>query len=192
MITCFLGSNAPPEIFLLRNVDESTFPVHDTIDQHGVPKTYVILFDLFGATRCNCPLWRQRAQGSSSGSWKMTASSPDMVACCLILLKVVFFYPIACIGVGILLVITYRLFFHPLSSIPGPRLAGVSNVWYANEAKNGRMAILGKNLHRNYGPVIRVGPDEVWFNSKSAFKTIYSELRPVLFCMNELIVNGTG
>lgn len=69
----------------------------------------------------------------------------------------------------------YRLFLHPLSSIPGPRLAAVSNVWYAYHARNGRIAKLGETLHQRYGPMVRVGPDEVWMNSKAAFKAIYSE-----------------
>ncbi|KAG9502499.1 hypothetical protein J7337_005327 [Fusarium musae] len=37
----------------------------------------------------------------------------------------------------------------------------------------GRMAYLGKTLHGKYGPVVRVGPNEVWFNSKEAFHAIY-------------------
>jgi hypothetical protein len=42
-------------------------------------------------------------------------------------------------------------------------------------ARNGRVRELGKTLHRKYGPAVRVGPNEVWFDSKDAFKTIYSE-----------------
>ncbi|KAK3942870.1 Pisatin demethylase [Diplogelasinospora grovesii] len=69
-------------------------------------------------------------------------------------------------------VIIYRLF--PLYSIPGPRLAAVSNIWLAKHVRDGRMFTLGKTLHQKYGPVVRVGPSEVWFNSKEAFKLIYS------------------
>ncbi|KAF4467833.1 pisatin demethylase [Fusarium albosuccineum] len=68
----------------------------------------------------------------------------------------------------------YRLFFHPLTRIPGPRLAAVSSFWHAYHARNGRMAHLGKTLHRRYGPVVRVGPNEVWFDTKEAFQAIYS------------------
>lgn len=67
----------------------------------------------------------------------------------------------------------YRIAFHPLSGIPGPKLAALSNVWYAYQVRNGRAAILGKTLHRKYGPVVRVGPNEVWFDSKEAFDIIY-------------------
>ncbi|TDZ19584.1 Cytochrome P450 monooxygenase sdnT [Colletotrichum orbiculare MAFF 240422] len=35
------------------------------------------------------------------------------------------------------------------------------------------MLRLGKTLHRQYGSVVRVGPNEVWFDSVDAFKHIY-------------------
>ncbi|ROV90642.1 hypothetical protein VMCG_10017 [Cytospora schulzeri] len=68
----------------------------------------------------------------------------------------------------------YRLYLHPLSRIPGPRLAAVTNCWYAYQVRNGHMLRLGKTLHKQYGPVVRVGPNEVWFNTKDAFRLIYS------------------
>lgn len=72
-------------------------------------------------------------------------------------------------------VITHRLFLSPLSRIPGPRLAALSNIWYASHARNGTTAALAKRLHQLYGPVVRVGPEEVWFNTKEAYDLIYSE-----------------
>ncbi len=72
-----------------------------------------------------------------------------------------------------LAVVIYRLSFHPLRHVPGPKLAAVSNMWHAYHARNGQMFRLGKDLHRRYGPVVRVGPNEVWFNSRDAFKSIY-------------------
>lgn len=75
----------------------------------------------------------------------------------------------------VLTIIVYRLTLHPLSAVPGPKLAAVSNIWHAYHARNGRMVELGRTLHRQYGPVVRVGPDEVWFDTKEAFQAIYSE-----------------
>ncbi|KAL2016198.1 hypothetical protein VTK56DRAFT_4087 [Thermocarpiscus australiensis] len=68
----------------------------------------------------------------------------------------------------------YRLLLHPLSRVSGPRLAAISNVWQAVHVRNGRASELAKTLHKKYGPVVRVGPHEVWFNSAEAFKHIYS------------------
>lgn len=78
---------------------------------------------------------------------------------------------------------TYRLFLHPLARIPGPPLAAISSCWYAYHVRNGRMLYLGKTLHKHYGPVVRIAPNEVWFVTKDAFKVIYSEsLRPSSLC----------
>lgn len=80
------------------------------------------------------------------------------------------------LGIALLLAVAvYRLFFHPLSRIPGPRLAAISNCWLAYHVRNGHMLRLGKTLHNKYGPAVRVGPNEVWFNSKDAFRLIYSK-----------------
>jgi hypothetical protein len=68
----------------------------------------------------------------------------------------------------------YRLYFHPLAQVPGPKIAAISSFWHAYNARNGRMALLGKTLHRRYGPVVRVGPNEVWFDTQEAFHAIYS------------------
>lgn len=70
----------------------------------------------------------------------------------------------------------YRLAFHPLARIPGPSLAAVSNIWLAFHVRKGRSRVLGKTLHHTYGPAVRVGPNEVWFNSEEAFKHIYGAL----------------
>ncbi|CAI6094878.1 unnamed protein product [Clonostachys chloroleuca] len=83
-------------------------------------------------------------------------------------------YPLASTLILIFTVAAYRLFFHPFSSVPGPRLAAISSVWYAVQIRNGQAVALGKSLHKKYGPVVRVGPNELWFNTKIAFKAIYS------------------
>ncbi|AEO59477.1 hypothetical protein MYCTH_2119688 [Thermothelomyces thermophilus ATCC 42464] len=62
----------------------------------------------------------------------------------------------------------------PPHQIPGPRLAAISNVWQARHVRDGRARELGKTLHRQYGPMVRVGPNEVWFDSEEAFREIYS------------------
>jgi hypothetical protein len=78
--------------------------------------------------------------------------------------------PIVCVSVAL-----YRLLLHPLAQVPGPKLAAVSNVWHARHVRNGSIFLLGKSLHEKYGPVVRVGPNEVWCNSKEAFKHIYGK-----------------
>ncbi|GAB0136753.1 hypothetical protein EsDP_00005044 [Epichloe bromicola] len=67
----------------------------------------------------------------------------------------------------------YRITFHPLARVPGPKLAAMSDFWYAENIVQGRMAKLGLELHKKYGDVVRVGPNEVWFNTPEAFDQIY-------------------
>lgn len=75
----------------------------------------------------------------------------------------------------ILAIAIYRLYLHPLAHIPGPRLAALSNVWQGRQVCSGRMLQVGKALHRQYGPMVRVGPNEVWFDSEEGFRRVYSE-----------------
>lgn len=87
---------------------------------------------------------------------------------------------IACAVLSLVLLLVsaltlYRLCLHPLSNVPGPRLAAISSAWYAYHVRNGHMLHLGKTLHKRYGPVVRVRPDEVWLASREACKIIYSE-----------------
>ncbi|KAK4120126.1 cytochrome P450 [Parathielavia appendiculata] len=67
----------------------------------------------------------------------------------------------------------YRILFHPLARVPGPRVAALSNIWQGLYVRKGRIHELAKTLHKQYGPVVRVGPNEVWFNSREAFRQIY-------------------
>ncbi|KAI1078124.1 cytochrome P450 [Whalleya microplaca] len=70
--------------------------------------------------------------------------------------------------------VIYRLYLHPLAKIPGPRLAAISGLWYFFQVRKGRMLVLGKDLHKRYGPAVRIGPNEVSFDSNEAFQAIYT------------------
>ena len=87
-----------------------------------------------------------------------------------------FFLAVAVTLLPLLTLIVYRLSCHPLAWIPGPKLAAISNIWLAHHVRDGRSCELGKTLHKKYGPVVRVGPNEVWFNSGEAFREIYRTL----------------
>lgn len=72
-------------------------------------------------------------------------------------------------------VIVYRLLFHPLSRIPGPRLAAITRLWYAYQVRKGRARELTQMLHGKYGPIVRVTPNMVWFNTEDGFREVYSK-----------------
>ncbi|KAJ8121678.1 hypothetical protein ONZ43_g1932 [Nemania bipapillata] len=69
-----------------------------------------------------------------------------------------------------------RLYFHPLSKIPGPWYARAS-YWYEFYQD----VVLGGNyvkdyprIHAKYGPVVRVSPDRVHVNDPEFFHEVYS------------------
>ncbi|PPQ77318.1 hypothetical protein CVT25_010900 [Psilocybe cyanescens] len=76
---------------------------------------------------------------------------------------------------GLFLVVR-RLYFHPLSSFPGPRLASVTSLYktYYDVIKGGEMLAQIHRLHSIHGSVIRIGPNELHFNDHHAYSEIYS------------------
>lgn len=102
------------------------------------------------------------------GVCMLVVSQKALLAMCVLM---------ASIGAALILGIIYRLTLHPLANVPGPRLAAVSNIWLALQAKRGRLGHLGRSLHQKYGHAVRVGPNEIWFDSKEAYKAIYSALQ---------------
>lgn len=75
-------------------------------------------------------------------------------------------------ALSIILVAVYRLLFHPLAALPGPKLAAISPWWQIRKIIGAKPYELA--LHDEYGPVVRTAPNEVVCNSKEAFDAIYS------------------
>jgi cytochrome P450 len=69
--------------------------------------------------------------------------------------------------------IIYLLHFHPLSQFPGPRLAAISNLWYAYHWFSGRWPWKIENTLHQYGSVVRIAPNELAFFTPQAFTDIY-------------------
>ncbi|KAK6206423.1 hypothetical protein LQW54_007716 [Pestalotiopsis sp. IQ-011] len=68
----------------------------------------------------------------------------------------------------------YNIYWHPLSKFPGPKLAAASDWYYARWYTSGDWPFLSQELHRKYGDVVRIGPNELSFNTPKALKDIYS------------------
>ncbi|KAK0466636.1 cytochrome P450 [Armillaria novae-zelandiae] len=70
----------------------------------------------------------------------------------------------------------YRLLFQPLKSFPGPRIAALTG-WYQTYFEvfcDGLFVQKLEELHKIYGPVIRINPNELHFSNPQAYFSIYS------------------
>src|SRR3979409_1031637 len=69
--------------------------------------------------------------------------------------------------------VCWRLFFSPLARIRGPKSFALTKLWLAYEDYRGTRTRTIHRLHHEYGSVVRVGPNEVSFNSLTALRQIY-------------------
>ncbi|KAF7185028.1 Cytochrome P450 monooxygenase [Pseudocercospora fuligena] len=68
----------------------------------------------------------------------------------------------------------YKLYFGPLSHIPGPKLNAVSRLPYIRHLLKGTTVDNVNELHEKYGEVVRLSPNEVSFTSAdTAWPDIY-------------------
>ncbi|KAH6711399.1 benzoate 4-monooxygenase cytochrome P450 [Leptodontidium sp. MPI-SDFR-AT-0119] len=61
----------------------------------------------------------------------------------------------------------------PLRKIPGPFLASITKLWVVNKQRGFKRPLVDMELHRTYGSIVRVAPNEVMVSSPKAFRTIY-------------------
>ncbi|RPD56953.1 cytochrome P450 [Lentinus tigrinus ALCF2SS1-7] len=80
---------------------------------------------------------------------------------------------IAIVALGVLL---QRLFLHPLSRFPGPKVAAATwwYMTYYEVFKDGAMIEHLNDLHARYGPVVRISPNQLHFKGLEAYTDIYS------------------
>ncbi|OAX38861.1 cytochrome P450 [Rhizopogon vinicolor AM-OR11-026] len=69
---------------------------------------------------------------------------------------------------------TYNLFVSPLSSIPGPWYAAISNLWITTHVLRLQQCKINHRLLDRYGPVVRVGPNKIIFKDLTSQRSIYS------------------
>ncbi|KAH0289030.1 putative P450 monooxygenase [Aureobasidium namibiae CBS 147.97] len=65
------------------------------------------------------------------------------------------------------------LYLNPKSKIPGPKLFALTKWRLALEDYKGSRTRTIHALHQKYGPIVRIGPDEIHCNSLNALRTIY-------------------
>ena len=71
--------------------------------------------------------------------------------------------------------IFYNLFIHPLCHVPGPLIARISPLWLWYHSWAGDEATTIHPLHKKYGSILRVAPNDVYIGDSRALAPIYSE-----------------
>lgn len=66
----------------------------------------------------------------------------------------------------------YLLYLHPLSKFPGPRLWAITRWGVSRAIISGKSHDIILELHKKYGPIVRVAPDELAFQAVSAWNEI--------------------
>lgn len=69
--------------------------------------------------------------------------------------------------------LVYRLYLHPIAHIPGPLLPKLTSLWLYYHAYIGDEASVIHRLHAQYGPLVRVAPNEVDISDADAIHPIY-------------------
>ncbi|RAK75874.1 cytochrome P450 [Aspergillus fijiensis CBS 313.89] len=70
----------------------------------------------------------------------------------------------------------YRLYFHPLRSVPGPKLAAMTHLheFYYDVVRGGMFIWEVKRMHEKYGPIVRINPREVHIVDFAFYDEIYA------------------
>ena len=66
----------------------------------------------------------------------------------------------------------YYITLHPLASIPGPKICGITRIPYWLVSLKGEDVKWMKGLHDKYGPVVRFGPTDVSYATAEAWNDI--------------------
>lgn len=70
----------------------------------------------------------------------------------------------------------HRLFLHPLSKFPGPKLAACT-LWYEfyyDVIKEGQWMFRIEEMHKKYGPIVRINPYELHIKDSQFYDEIYA------------------
>lgn len=73
--------------------------------------------------------------------------------------------------------VIYRLYLSPLAHLPGPRLAAATSWYhtYHDLVRGGQYVFVIEEMHRKYGPIVRVRPDTVHVSDPRFIEKLYTQ-----------------
>jgi hypothetical protein len=83
------------------------------------------------------------------------------------------FLALHCTATFLTYTLIYRLFFHPLRHVPGFFFARLTNLWLIWHVRKGRSHTFFPKLHAQYGPIVRIAPDQVLLCGEDGIKAVY-------------------
>ncbi|KAM0177897.1 hypothetical protein ACHAPF_003863 [Botrytis cinerea] len=117
---------------------------------------------LFGPTTCAVGYWMLKGLSRLTKEANLDGFRPHAPLWLLMLMLLFHWF------------VLYRLYFHPLAAFPGPILASVTDWYNVHRCLKGDRHLNEYRLHEIYGPIVRVGPNRLSFNSTTALQDIYS------------------
>ena len=74
-------------------------------------------------------------------------------------------------------VLGYRIYLHPISHVPGPPLAIATYLyeWYYDLYLNGQFTFRLEALHKRYGPIIRINPNDIHIDDPNYFDEVFNQ-----------------
>jgi hypothetical protein len=86
------------------------------------------------------------------------------------------------LGAGSIILLIFGIYFlynlvlillDPLRDVPGPFLARFTRLWYFWEVYKGTYELTDVKLHKKYGAIVRIAPNEYSIDDVEAAKAIY-------------------
>ncbi|KIM92627.1 hypothetical protein OIDMADRAFT_139359 [Oidiodendron maius Zn] len=73
--------------------------------------------------------------------------------------------------------VIYQRLFHPLAKVPGPFWASLTDLWKFQQLLSLQWPEKVAKAHETYGPIVRLGPNDVYFTSPDSIQSIYKSGR---------------
>jgi hypothetical protein len=91
------------------------------------------------------------------------------------------------LGAAYSLYLLIREALSPLSKIPGPFLASISQLPIIINDSRGQRTLWTDKLHRKYGPIVRIAPYEISITSKESIRKVYTGSHKSGYCTKGFI-----